>query len=179
MPTFTTNYNLNKPNVNSADDEDLWGGQLNVNMDSIDTIMKANEDAAAAAAIANQLPVGSLYFNATDTTNPATLLGYGTWVSFGEGRVILGVGTGTDENAVSRTYAAGDSAGEYEHTLTIDEMPTHDHGYNQGLFDTQSGQNDAGNISTGENIRSSTTGGGQSHNNLQPYIAVYIWQRTA
>ena len=51
MPTLTTNYNLNKPNVNSADDEDLWGDQLNDNMDTIDTQLKANADLAAAGIV--------------------------------------------------------------------------------------------------------------------------------
>jgi len=40
MPSFTTNYNLAKPNVNSADDEDLWGEQLNTNFDTIDAKLK-------------------------------------------------------------------------------------------------------------------------------------------
>jgi hypothetical protein len=46
MPTYTTNYSLPKPNVNSADDEDLWGDQLNDGMDLIDTQMKASADLA-------------------------------------------------------------------------------------------------------------------------------------
>lgn len=50
MPTFTTNYDIPKPNVNSADDEDLWGDQLNAGMDIIDQQMKTNADAIAAAA---------------------------------------------------------------------------------------------------------------------------------
>ena len=44
MPTFTTNYNLPKPNVNSPDDEDLWGDQLNDGMDIIDEQLKQNAD---------------------------------------------------------------------------------------------------------------------------------------
>lgn len=47
MPTLTPNYSLNKPNVNSADDEDLWGDQLNDNMDTIDTQLKTNNDLAS------------------------------------------------------------------------------------------------------------------------------------
>jgi hypothetical protein len=51
MPTYTTNYNLAKPNVNSADDEDLWGDQLNDNLDIIDTQIKANADLAAPSSL--------------------------------------------------------------------------------------------------------------------------------
>lgn len=49
MPTQTTNYNIDKPNVNSADDEDAWGDQLNTGLDTIDAQMKLNEDQAAKA----------------------------------------------------------------------------------------------------------------------------------
>lgn len=49
MPTNTTNYSFNKPNVNSADDEDLWGDQLNDNWDSIDTLLKTATNLATSA----------------------------------------------------------------------------------------------------------------------------------
>jgi len=179
MPTFTTNYNLPKPNVNSADDEDLWGGQLNDGMDLIDAQLKTNADAAVGA----QLPVGSLYFNATDNTDPATLLGYGTWTAFGQGRVILGVGTGTDSNAEDQTFAQGDTGGEYDHTLTVSEMPAHTH--NAPVRSTATQETSPGNDvpqldpTFATNNATSSTGGDGAHNNLQPYIAVNIWQRTA
>ncbi len=44
MPTFTSNFNFNKPNVNSADDEDIWGGQLNENWDSLDSLLLNSSD---------------------------------------------------------------------------------------------------------------------------------------
>jgi hypothetical protein len=179
MPTFTTNYNLPKPNVNSAADEDLWGGQLNDGMDLIDAQLKTNADAAVGA----QLPFGSLYFNATDNTDPATLLGYGTWTAFGQGRVILGVGTGTDSNAEDQTFAQGDTGGEYDHTLTISEMPAHTHKIavktppSQETFAGDDVMRPDPTFAT--NNATSSTGGDGAHNNLQPYIAVYIWKRTA
>jgi len=179
MPTFTTNYNLPKPNVNSADDEDLWGDQLNDGMDLIDAQLKTNADAAVGA----QLPVGSLYFNATDNTDPATLLGYGTWTAFGQGRVILGVGTGTDSNAEDQTFAQGDTGGEYDHTLTVSEMPAHTHDIpvktppSQETFAGDDVMRPDPTFTT--NNATSSTGGDGAHNNLQPYIAVNIWQRTA
>ena len=59
MPTFTTNYNLAKPLVNSAVDQDLWGTELNSDLDIIDTTMKTIADAVAAVA-ALVYPIGSL-----------------------------------------------------------------------------------------------------------------------
>lgn len=126
-------------------------------------------------------PVGSLYLNAAVATNPATLLGFGTWVAEGEGRVLVGVGTGTDANSEMRSFTLGETDGEYDHTLTIAEMPahTHDRDYraNTGggihTFPSRSG------VSGNQNFPTESTGGGESHNNVQPYIAVHIWRRTA
>lgn len=133
---------------------------------------------AAAVSIGQLLyPVGSLYFNATDATNPGTLLGFGTWVAFGAGRVPVG-------KAASGTFqTAGATGGEETHTLSVAEMPAHSHAFNQ-----QIGQrNNLGFSGTGLNpysadqagLATTNTGGGGAHNNLQPYIVVYIWQRTS
>lgn len=141
-------------------------------------------------------PIGSLYCNATDSTNPATLFGFGTWVAFGEGRIPVGVGTGTDDNGVMRTFNQGDTEGEYVHTLTTGEMPTHSHSVNDpghshpnDYYDPVGGVAFPGGGTVGEGVQapqSSTTGitlgnagSGNSHNNIQPQIAVYMWVRTA
>lgn len=175
MATNTTNYNLILPGVNDPTDQDLWGGYLNENFDTIDTVMKANEVAA-------QLPVGSLYFNADDGTNPASLLGYGTWVAFGAGRVPIGVGTGTDENAIQETFAAGDTGGEYEHVQTVTELAEHFHVVSDKYVNIiyQGGSNVGSNLATGSTtLNSQTTGDSTPMPWMQPYIAVYIWKRTA
>lgn len=127
-------------------------------------------------------PVGSIYLNASDSTNPGTLLGFGTWEAFGQGRVMVG-------KASSGTFAtAGATGGAETHTLTTTEMPTHEHTVmtdivhsdgtavtseilNVGIF-WGSGRRRYTNIV-------SNSGGGGSHNNLQPYIVVYAWKRTA
>ena len=59
-------------------------------------------------------PIGSIYISVSNT-NPATLFG-GTWEAFGEGRTLIGVGTGTDENSTSKTFVVNSSGGLYEHT---------------------------------------------------------------
>lgn len=153
----------------TAQEENYW---RNAVYEMIQTL-----ESTAVTGFAGAYPVGSVYLNATDATNPATLLGFGTWIRISEGRVLLGEGQGTDDNSESRTFNIGDSNGEYEHTLTIDEMPAHTHtdiGQQVGDADgSPGGQGYSGSHNTG------STGGNQAHNNIQPYLTVYIWQRTA
>ncbi len=134
-------------------------------------------DAAAINAIV--YPVGSIYTNMAVATNPATLLGMGTWVAFGEGRVLVGkASSGTFD-----TLAA--TGGAETHTLSVAELPAHTHTTSGG----QSG-NPGGSLpntlpvqaASGTNTTTNTsnpTGDGGAHNNLQPYIVVYMWKRTA
>ena len=135
----------------------------------------------SAGAIAAAYPVGSIYMNASSSTNPNTLLGFGTWSSFGDGRVLLGEGGG---------YANGSTGGATTaaHTLTTAEMPAHQHGTSWGelhgnKYGTQ-GSSQVGSASTdydnNEFLSESIGGGGShSHSTLQPYIVVYMWKRTA
>jgi len=179
MSTLTPNYNLIKPGVNDPTDQDLWGGYLNTDMDIIDTTMKSISDS-----VQGLYPVGSLYFNASVATNPSALLGFGTWTAYGAGRVLIGVGTGTDINGVMETFALDDTGGEYEHILLINEIPEHDHadGDFRQFVGGASGGTTLNYQSGGNNNRSSpalANGGDDAHNNIQPYIAVHIWERTA
>ena len=128
--------------------------------------------------LADVYPVGSIYINATVATNPATLLGFGTWAAFGAGRVMVGIdSTDTDFDAAEET------GGAKTHTLTVNELPAHNHNQPSGILPAPN-SNDVdvtgGNGRTlGNNVTTDNTGGGQAHNNLQPYIVVYMWKRTA
>lgn len=119
-------------------------------------------------------PVGSVYINASVSTNPATLLGFGTWTAFGAGRVLVGLdSTDTDFDSAEET------GGAKTHTLTTSEIPSHTH-----TLDTSDNPGGTGAIEVAGGAPTSTqttqsTGGGQAHNNLQPYIVVYMWKRTA
>lgn len=117
-------------------------------------------------------PVGSIYMS-TVNANPATLFG-GTWEQL-EDRFLLGAGT---------TYTAGDTGGEAEHTLTVDEMPSHSHNlYGQNdssMSDYMAGSTQPYGIGTSGNEytnRMTATGGDAAHNNMPPYIVVYMWKR--
>ena len=115
-------------------------------------------------------PVGAIYLSVTDV-NPAALFG-GTWERIG-GRFLLGADS---------TYAAGSTGGEAAHTLTIGEMPRHNHEVdnfnasgNATPFMTVQAQDKKG---FGGNVQTMYAGGGKAHNNMPPYIAVYMWKRT-
>lgn len=119
--------------------------------------------------------VGKIIFD-TANVNPATYLGFGTWVLWGAGKVPVGVDTAdTDFSTVEKT------GGEKTHTLTTNEIPKHKHeiavrnNSATGLYETKAtnATGDVGSAYTQE------AGGGQAHNNLQPYITCYMWKRTA
>ena len=139
--------------------------------------------AAMTAATINNLvyPVGSVYVNATVSTNPATLLGVGTWVAYGEGRVPVGkAGSGTFDTL-------GATGGAETHTLTLNEIPSHNH--NNGSYQYLLLSNGSATIADTDSTSGEpnlaqqgaiqAAGGGAAHNNLQPYIVVYMWKRTA
>lgn len=134
--------------------------------------------AAVSKAVINghTYPVGSIYTSIV-STNPATLLGVGTWAAFGAGKVMVGLDSGDSD-----FDTAEETGGAKTHTLSIAEMPAHTHategndahdaGAGVPYVDTKSGSTPNSNATT-------STGGGGAHNNLQPYIVVYMWKRTA
>lgn len=150
--------------------------------------------AFASAAFQGAYPVGSIYMNASVATNPATLFGFGTWVAFGAGRVPVGFDSG---NALFST--AGNTGGaadaivvSHTHTATVTD-PTHTHlwgvpptppapqgggSYNAFSSGGSSGFSTSA-ASTGISVANSTTGSSGTNANYQPYITVYMWQRTA
>ena len=126
-------------------------------------------------------PVGSIYINASVSTNPATLLGFGTWSVFGAGRVMVGIdSTDTDFNTVEEV------GGAKTHTITTAQMPAHRHKVSSGNGDWNdffAGSSAAYGIdpiyNSGNKTQNTTeeVGGGEAHNNLQPYIVTYLWKR--
>lgn len=140
------------------------------------------------AAMQRMYPIGSIYFSAVGT-NPSELFGFGTWQAWGAGRVPVGVDASqTEFNAVEKT------GGEKAHALTINEMPSHTHEISYrpigdpsddpfALFKSEGGitgtYNSPGTELSQDALEAKAAGGGQAHNNLQPYITCYMWKRTA
>jgi hypothetical protein len=155
--------------------------------------------AAAITAVKSALyPVGSIYTNSSDSTNPATLLGFGTWTAFGAGRVMVGLKsdnslfdtaeeTGGSADAIVVTHDHGGSVGS---TTISGSFPTsaNTSSFYGGVFTrgTQYSGN-GGEPQTNSQVdmsaphtHSITSAGSSGTNaNYQPYITVYMWKRTA
>lgn len=157
--------------------------------------------------LADVYPIGSIYISVV-STNPNTLFGFGTWSAFATGRTLVGLDSGqtefdtVEETGGSKTHTlTTDEMPTHTHiqdahTHTITD-PGHTHGQsirNSGTTGTVGTQGaSTANNSTAGTTASGTTGisindatatnqnagGGQAHNNLQPYIVVYMWKRTA
>lgn len=132
--------------------------------------------------------VGDLFLT-TIATNPSNFLG-GKWELFGPGRCLVCVDTSDSEfNSVKKT------GGEKTHKLTVNEMPSHNHQYEDitgnrslngqfgrsGYYESESymGVTNSVIAYADADFRMTYVGGSESHNNLQPYITCYVWIRTA
>lgn len=137
-------------------------------------------------------PVGSIYINASDNTNPATLFGFGTWVVFGAGRVMVGFNTSDPLFDTAEETGGSKDAVVVSHTHTLtDPGHTHPFGNRQSSddFDLLNGgtpylswlnnsyTDSTQSATTGISIATSGVSG--TNANLQPYITVYMWKRTA
>lgn len=122
-------------------------------------------------------PVGEIYMT-RQNGNPSSLLGFGTWERYAQGRVL----TGFDE-ADASFNALDKTGGAKTHVLTEAEMPSHRHQlpFNPNNHTGGGGAQDGGEGTANYTNSSLTnfTGGGQAHNNLQPYVTIFMWKRTA
>lgn len=118
-------------------------------------------------------PVGAVYIS-MNQTSPQTLFG-GTWTQI-QGRFLIGAST---------AYPAGSTGGEATHTLTASEIPNHTHTFKYTGQSVTIGVNSIRLYQAASNQYNAYSGGqssncgGQAHNNLPPYMAVYMWTRTA
>lgn len=121
-------------------------------------------------------PVGAIYIS-TLSTNPGTLLGFGTWETFAAGRVLVGLNSADEDFDTSE-----ETGGEKTHALTAAENGTHYHSIAQrNTSATQSVDSGALVVANNINATNDTTssGSGTPHNNVQPYVVVYMWKRVS
>ena len=143
------------------------------------------------AALAAIYPVGSIYTNATSSTNPGTLLGFGTWTAFGAGRVPVGFDSGNvlfdtaeetggsaDSVVVSHTHVATDSG--HTHLQQSNTELTGGAGAYRNDISTAPISNGGTTQSGTANITNAVPAGSVAgtNQNYQPYITVYMWKRT-
>ena len=150
--------------------------------------------------LAAMYPVGSLYINTAGGTNPAILFGFGTWVAFGAGRVLIGDGGGFSAGATGGSADATLPSHTHTATSTVYD-PTHAHapsgtqfvqtgspveitGFASGAAFSEAGvgrSSGTANASTGITVGTTidASGTGATNANLQPYVVVYMWTRTA
>ena len=144
-------------------------------------------------------PVGSIYINATNSANPSTYFGFGTWVAFGAGRVPVGF------NAADPLFDSPEETGgskdavlvSHTHTATVTD-PGHSHiiqvsnisgasvddrlggsGADYGIDNVNDTATTVKSNTTGITVSNSTEGSSGTNANLQPYITVFMWKRTA
>jgi hypothetical protein len=171
-------------------------GTTGVTQTATDSSTKLATTAFVQAALQLLYPVGTIYTNSSVSTNPATLLGFGTWTAFAASRVMVGFDstnalfdtaeeTGGSANAIVVTHT---------HTATsVVDDDGHDHNFRRGSGSISDGVYGAGfgsfttsdvqieNATTGITVATTnaSTGSSGTNANYQPYITVYIWKRTA
>lgn len=168
-------------------------GSIGVTQSSSNSSTALATTAFVQAALQILYPVGTIYTNATSSTNPATLLGFGTWTAFGAGRVMVGFDSGNalfdtaeetggsaDAIVPSHTHTATSTDSGHTHTVANTMvLQSYDVAGSSSFYDMYS----PGTISTGTGTASitttiATTGVSPTNTNYQPYITVYMWKRT-
>ena len=140
------------------------------------------------AAISAAYPVGSIYIS-TIATNPATTFGFGTWVEFGAGKVLVGQDAGDTAFDTLEETGGSKNAIVVSHTHTTEEAGNHRHGLTMGITNVDNGNFGGGNSTTygtqytqyaGDHTHTiNSTGSSGTNANLQPYVVVKMWKRTA
>jgi hypothetical protein len=153
-----------------------------------------NSKAETVDILSSVYPVGSIYMNATNSTNPASILGFGTWTAFGAGRVPVGfdasnsnfnaaekTGGSSDAIVVSHTHTATSSVTDPGHKHQIQATANGSGTGGTGPFVEGSYNRDTTTATTGITVGTTvnSTGSSGTNANLQPYITVYMWKRTA
>lgn len=138
-------------------------------------------------ALANNVyPVGSIYINASVATNPATLFGFGTWVAFGTGRVLVGINSANSiMDTPEETFGVADAVNVSHTHAIVDPGHTHNIG---ALVNVAGGPSPipipgttSDRVSASNTTGISVTDSGVTgvNQNYQPSIVVYMWKRTA
>lgn len=158
--------------------------ETNMGFEDGQVVVQKNSKATGKNLLDLIYPIGSIFewsnnniTTGIDFTTPEKVSSYfgGTWEKYGEGRVTVAIGQTENFNT------AGKTGGEESHTLTVAEMPAHSHtiyGYQYNPNSEVKQMTNSGDVNTEfNNFNTSYVGGGEAHNNLQPYIVIYRYRR--
>jgi len=149
---------------------------------------------AVAAAKAALFPVGTIYTQAAVSTNPSSLLGFGTWEAFGAGKVMVGIDSGNtafdtlnetggvaDSIIPAHTHTASSAVTDNGHFHSMSHKIGLDGSFPQGSGSSTASDYNTNSATTGITVATTVNSAGESatNKNLQPYIVVYMWKRTA
>ena len=158
------------PNIETSEDIALWVNQLSLTVSDLNSTVNNLSNTIDMLTPS----IGEIYIT-TSSEHPSVKFG-GVWEQIKDMFLL----------AAGDTYSAGSIGGEAIHTLTIDEIPSHNHTFNRHqLWRTESvpesGTSDGYGVSnktlTVYSDNTSSTGGNQAHNNMPPYLSVYVWKR--
>jgi hypothetical protein len=180
-----------KADLNSASftgTPSLPTGTTGITQSSSDSSTKLATTAFVQAVLQTLYPIGSVYTNATSSTNPATLIGFGTWTAFGAGKVMIGLDSGdVTFSTVGNTGGSKDAiVVTHTHSATVTD-PGHFHSVNSltsgsgvgGGANFTNTSTSSGTSTTGISVTNASAGSSGTNANLPPYIVVYMWKRTA
>ena len=133
--------------------------------------------------------VGDIYIT-TSSENPSQRFGYGVWERFAEGRTLVGYSANVTSDTPDWVKTVEKKFGEYDHKLTVDELPNHKHNMEFDAFSEASGGSTSKNgfvipvADTPLGFKTNTdtitfVGGNKAHNNVQPSIIVCFWKRVS
>lgn len=136
------------------------------------TAAELNLLSGSTALVDSVYPVGCIY-QSTAATNPNTLFAGTTWQVFSAGKVLAGYNSGDSD------FNAGATGGSKTHTMTVAQMPSHDHNFTAMALISGSINTTGSTVkSSSQSLTTQSTGGGSAFNIMQPYQVVYMWTRT-
>lgn len=174
--------------INFYDEDNISGGPVARIGDAGEYYRKGVKTGKLTSLLDLVYPIGAIYMS-TSNVSPAVLFG-GTWEEVAPGRVLMGSG--------NSSYKLGSTGGEYSHTLSTSEIPSHSHGYEDTIWTenmssaenadglrqysspmpgSDEGYDNDNKQSAYLNRQTSSAGNGGSHNNMQPYLVVNMWKR--
>ena len=159
------------------------------------SLAAADTTVATVGALKALYPIGSVYINASVATNPATLFGFGTWTEIGSGKVLVGqdtsdsvfdtlgeTGGSKDAIVVAHTHTTN-SAGDHTHVVKIPSKPNGTGAgptaMVDGSYPTTVPYSVTSDSAGAHTHTINSTGSSGTNANLQPYVVVKMWQRTA